>query len=327
MQVHVHSEAGHESQDGVLEDTKEQGGSDECDETGDCDWSPQAVGIVGATSAVLENEHKGEAVNNNEGNFTEQDEDLGDVVGESESKHVLDVQKESFPGTLTEAVTGNGDVGESSLVDVVADLLNAGEDAFGNADDGFDQLVASGGLLGFLGEVQEDKFDEFYQGNDESSSSDTSGVVDVSKFDRVKELSLAFLLGVGVEVVSGGCSHDHELGRVGPPGHDPEDSEEHTKGSASERTRPMDFPILWNDSVISSDRVQSYNACERVQPNQEGNQGEDEVEDWYTDDSLVFNSEVSSSIDDIDGFLDVLISASDTEAEAASDGGETDAAD
>jgi len=64
---------------------------------------------------------------------------------------VLNVEEESFPGALTEAVTGNGDVGESALVNVVTDLLNAGEAALGNADNCFDALVSSRGLLSFLG--------------------------------------------------------------------------------------------------------------------------------------------------------------------------------
>jgi hypothetical protein len=45
---------------------------------------------------------------------------------------VFNIEKESVPGACAETITANGDVGKSSLVNVVTDFLNAGEDALSN---------------------------------------------------------------------------------------------------------------------------------------------------------------------------------------------------
>ena len=238
---------------------------------------------------------------------------------------MLNVKKESFPGSLTETVTGNANIGESGLVYVVTDLLDAGENALSNAYNSFDELVTSRGLLGFLGEVQEDDFDEFDHGNDESTGCNTSSVVDVSKFERIQKLSLSLSLGVGVEVVSGSSGHDHKLGRVGPPSHDPEDSEEHTKGDTFERSGPFDRSVLWDGKSTRFDLVQSNNTCKSVHPNKEGNQIKNDVKNWNNDDSLVLNSEVSSGIDNIDSLGDVFPSTHNADAEAAPNGSKTNA--
>ena len=74
---------------------------------------------------------------------------------------MLNIEEESVPGTCAETITADGDVGKSSLVNVVTDFLNAGEDALSNADSSLDALVTSRGLLSFLGEVHEDELDEF----------------------------------------------------------------------------------------------------------------------------------------------------------------------
>jgi len=66
---------------------------------------------------------------------------------------VLNIEEESVPGSCAETITANGNVGKSSLVNVVTDFLNAGEAALSNADNSLNALVSSGSLLSFLGEV------------------------------------------------------------------------------------------------------------------------------------------------------------------------------
>jgi len=244
---------------------------------------------------------------------------------------VFNIEEESVPGACAETITADGDVGKSSLVNVVTDFLNAGEAALSNADNSLNELVTSGSLLSFLGEVQEHELDEFYHSNDKSTHRNTTSVVDVSKLDGVTELSLTLIF-IGfraIEVVSACCGHDHKLGGIVPPGHDPENSEEHSEGGPLVPwfCVPVDVSVLWNNTFGGSNRVQAYNACESIQPNNEGNNCNGEVNHWYDDHSLVLNCEVSGGIDNIYGFFDVFESTSNADAEAASKAGESDASD
>jgi hypothetical protein len=78
-------------------------------------------------------------------------------------------------------------------------------------------------------------------------------------------------------------------------------------------------------TLCSRDLVQTNNTCEREQPNKEGNQSKEEVENWYTDNSLVLDSEISSGINDVDGLFDVFVSTNNAKAEAASNGSKSNA--
>jgi len=154
-------------------------------------------------------------------------------------------------------------------------------------------------------------------------------VVDVSKLDGVTELGFTciFIFFAAIEVVSACCGHDHKLGGIVPPGHDPENSEEHSEGNPLYPWffGPVDVSVLWNETTGRFDWAQAYNACESIQPNNEGDNCNGEVNHWYNDNSLVLDCEVSSGINNIDGLFDVFKSTSNADAEAASEGGESNA--
>jgi hypothetical protein len=89
----------------------------------------------------------------------------------------------------------------------------------------------------------------------------------------------------------------------------------------------MNSSGLWVAVSIGSDFVQSYNACERIQPNHEGNQIENDVKNWYSNNSFVTNSKVGSSINDIDSLAEMFPSTHDANAVAASNAGKSNATD
>ena len=155
IHVHVDGQAGHKGHDGGIKESQEDGGGHEGDGTDQNHWAEEWRHL----SVVTSPQHdvvKWDHVSGSDGNLSEEDEHLSDQVGEGELQDVLDVQEETVPGGHAEVITGDGHVSISRLINVIADLLNAGEDAGSNLDEQLNCLVVAWSLLSLLGQVNED---------------------------------------------------------------------------------------------------------------------------------------------------------------------------
>lgn len=167
MEIHVNGKAGHESHDSCVEETEEDCGSEEGNDSNNDHWAKKTADFFSIFGDEFHDSVKTEEISNNNSNFTEKGEDLGNEVGKTELKHVLNVQEETVPGRTTEAVTRDGHVGKGSGVQVIANLFDASQNAVTTGNQAFDHCVFTTGLSCLLGNVKEDESNKLDYCNNE----------------------------------------------------------------------------------------------------------------------------------------------------------------
>jgi hypothetical protein len=113
-----------------------------------------------------------------------------------------------------------------------------------------------------------------------------------------------------VEVVSGGTYNNDESTAVVNEGGEPQKSEEHVKTEVPVLFGPHQVFNLWGKGTWS-DLIQGGNANICTEPNDNNYEGQEEMNDWNCNDSLIVGNEVSRCVNNIDGSLEALSSAAD----------------
>mmetsp|Transcript_33255 Transcript_33255/g.51004 ORF Transcript_33255/g.51004 Transcript_33255/m.51004 type:complete len:342 (+) Transcript_33255:437-1462(+) len=234
---------------------------------------------------------------------------------------MLHVQEEAVPGGGAEGVTGDGHVGISGLVDVVADLLHAAEDAVGASDGALHGLVVATHLSSFLSGVDDDESDELDEGDHEGAESQGADVVHVGELESKADLSTAFGVLVRVEVVGRGGNHHDEAGLGLEEVVEPQEAEEQ---EASDRVNllplgigPLEVLVERNSVVLGDDVTDTEHGDVGKDPEEDHQHSAAEVQHGHGNHSLGSSQEIGGSIDDVDGNLQLAESAEQSEGEHA----------
>lgn len=122
--VDVDSNAGHHSEHADVKHAKEDRSHVVGDDADKKERTHNRIHLILVGQERQQNLDEGH-VANNDGNLSKEDEYGGNPLRHGETNHVLEVEQECLPSTMTEVVTSNSNIAESRLVEVVGDVLKA----------------------------------------------------------------------------------------------------------------------------------------------------------------------------------------------------------
>jgi hypothetical protein len=135
-----------------------------------------------------------------------------------------------------------------------------------------------------------------------------------SKFDSETNIGVSVFLSIGVEIVGTGRDHGDETRLSFEEADDPEKSEEHEAGHVEHFLLEF-LVIIVADTLLlvifSLHFTHTHYAQEGTNPNGKHNHCHNEVANWHENNSLGLGEEIGSSINNIDGGFELVVSAAD----------------
>lgn len=268
VHVKIDTKWSKESHDCLFEEWKEEGSGKVGHEANHNDWAPWRGDLSSVFSDVSHDELEGEAVSNNDSDLSDEDEDLGNHIREGELKSVLQVKEETIPGWAQERVACDSHIAESSLIEIVTNLLDAAEVALSTIYQALNGWIFTTHGFCFLGHVVENEFNKSDQSNNERSHGDGSWMMHVGTLETIADFGTGLLICVFsavVEVVSSGTYNNDESTAVVNEGGEPQKSEEHVQTEVPVLFGPHQVFNLWGKGTWL-DLIQGGNANISTEP-------------------------------------------------------------